>query len=240
MKKVLVVDDDVDFAEMLAENLESHGYTVVAAHSGEDAVTLFREDSFDFCFLDVQLPGIDGVETLRLLKGINPSVRAAIMTGYAIEESLQKAGEIGVVRALNKPLDLAEVIRIVETVPKNAHVLIVDDDASFAETIKELLMHNEYRTTVAGDGDEGLRLVREGHVDLVILDMRLPTISGLEVCEQLADHDPPIPIIVVTAYSDERTRALAYAESAVIRGVLSKPFEPEILLIKVNETTANL
>jgi CheY-like chemotaxis protein len=238
MKKVLVVDDDVDFAEMLAENLESHGCTVVTAHSGEDAVKVFGDDEFDFCFLDVQLPGIDGVETLKRLKAIKPSVRAVIMTGYAIEESLEQADEIGIVKAFQKPLDLSEVLRLVDTEQDIQHVLIVDDDLSYAETIKELLEQNEYRTTITFDGEEALQLIREIDIDLIILDMRLPTIDGLEVCSQLASQDQSIPVIVITGYPDERTRALASTESGIIADVLSKPIEPEMFLSRVQAVVA--
>ena len=92
---VLIVDDDRDLAESLADVLEARGYDVELAGSGEEAVERFRRRDFDIVFTDVKLPGMNGVESLFAFRRIRPDAKVVMMTGFSVEQLLTQAVENG-------------------------------------------------------------------------------------------------------------------------------------------------
>ena len=93
MTLVLIVDDDRDHAESLADVIEMRGHDVQLAYSGEEAIDYFRLTDFDFVLLDVKLPGINGVDTFLELKKIRPAAQVMMMTGYSVEQLVAQAIE---------------------------------------------------------------------------------------------------------------------------------------------------
>jgi two-component system response regulator HydG len=104
---ILIVDDDADICETLTQILESQGFEVASASSGEEAVTMTKDTSFQIAFIDVKLPKIDGLETLLRLKEINPDIIVIMMTGFRneVKEALDKAQEASAITCLYKPFD---------------------------------------------------------------------------------------------------------------------------------------
>ena len=78
--KVLLVDDEESFVEPLAERMEARGFSVAVAHNGQEALQIAGERSFDAIFLDLAMPGIDGIETLKRLKEKNPDLQVVLLT----------------------------------------------------------------------------------------------------------------------------------------------------------------
>lgn len=112
----------------------------------------------------------------------------------------------------------------------NKRVLIVDDDAKIVELVKLYLMRDGYGVTTALDGIEGLRLARETHPDLVVLDIMLPGMSGLEICRILR-AESAVPIILLTAKTTEQDRIIGLDEGA--DDYVTKPFSPKELAARV-------
>jgi two-component system, OmpR family, phosphate regulon response regulator PhoB len=111
-----------------------------------------------------------------------------------------------------------------------AQVLIVEDDLAMGRLIGTTLGNNQLDVAYAGDGEEALRRVRSTPPDLVVLDVNLPGVDGIEVCRQLKG-DPatrPIPIVMVTAREDDEAREGALTAGAA--AYLLKPFSPRVLL----------
>ena len=109
MTRVLIVDDDCDHAESLADVIEMRGHTAQLAFSGEEAIDHFRASDFDFVLLDVKLPGINGVDTFLELKQIRPTAQVMMMTGYSVEQLVTRAIEGGALGVLHKPFAATEV-----------------------------------------------------------------------------------------------------------------------------------
>ena len=114
-------------------------------------------------------------------------------------------------------------------------ILIVDDEKDFVELIKLRLQTKGYRVLVAYDGDSGLKLAKKGP-DLILLDIMMPTISGIELC-QLLKEDPKlknIPIIFITAKEskEDRLKGMSVGADAYI----IKPFEDEDLFNKIENS----
>ncbi|MFQ6672765.1 MAG: response regulator [Candidatus Tectimicrobiota bacterium] len=104
--KVLVVDDEPDFCEVLGDFLEAKGYSVLEAYDGDQALTLYKQEGPDVVLLDVRMPGKDGIETLRELRVFDPEARVIMVTAIQ-EEALhrQAAAEVdeGTLDYITKP-----------------------------------------------------------------------------------------------------------------------------------------
>ena len=116
-------------------------------------------------------------------------------------------------------------------------VLVVDDDAKTVELVKLYLNRDGYRVFTAGDGNEALRLARENHPDLIVLDLMLPGISGLEVCRILREESD-VPIIMLTALTTDEDRLKGLDLGA--DDYVPKPFSPRELAARVRAVLRRL
>jgi len=104
--KVLLVDDEVDFVETLAERLRTRGMDVEVATSGAQAIDKVDQRAFDAVVLDLAMPGIDGIETLKKLLKKNPDLQVMLLTGQATVKSAVEATNLGALDVLEKPTDI--------------------------------------------------------------------------------------------------------------------------------------
>ena len=107
---VLVVEEEPAIRSMLEMALGRSGFGVVLARTGEEAVAVFRRGAFDLVLLDVQMPGIDGIETGRAIRATDPGVRCFFMTGGAGRYTAADFAAVGAVRVFAKPFNVEEVI----------------------------------------------------------------------------------------------------------------------------------
>ncbi|HHX42416.1 MAG TPA: response regulator [Chloroflexi bacterium] len=105
--RVLVVDDDPGIRETMFDILSLEGYQVEVADSGERALELSEKGRYDVALLDIRMPGIDGVETLRALKRTDSAIRVIMITGFDEGDLAAKAMEAGAEAVFRKPLDVA-------------------------------------------------------------------------------------------------------------------------------------
>ena len=112
--RVLLVDDEVDFVEVLADRLEARGLRVVKAHSGKEALEAAQGVVFDAIVLDMAMPGMDGIETLEGLLEVNPVLQVILLTGKATLEQAATAIRIGALDLLEKPADLEALVALIE------------------------------------------------------------------------------------------------------------------------------
>ncbi|KJR99261.1 MAG: chemotaxis protein CheY [Desulfobulbaceae bacterium BRH_c16a] len=108
--KVLLVDDEADFLATLAERLETRGLKVNTAGSGEDAVAMVESEGFDLVILDLAMPGIDGLETLKRIKAQQPDVEIIMLTGQGSIRTGIEAMKLGAEDFLQKPVNISELM----------------------------------------------------------------------------------------------------------------------------------
>lgn len=133
---VLLIDDEEQFLEVLGDRLEARGLKVNTATSGENAITMIDDKNFDAIILDLAMPGIDGIETLKLLKEKNPDLEIIMLTGHATVEKGIAAMKLGAEDFLEKPVDLGVLLeRISEA--KNKRILILEEKSQ--EAIKKIM-----------------------------------------------------------------------------------------------------
>lgn len=233
--RILVVDDDLDHAESLAVILEMEGHEVIIAGSGEEALEKFSAGEFDLSFLDLKLPGMNGVEVLAEMRRRRPGSRAVLMTGYRVEQLIAQAIGEGALRVLRKPFEIEEVLTLVREIEPRGIVLVADDDPDFAASAEQLLSDAGYRVLVANTGSEAIERATSEPVDVLVLDLRLPVLDGLDVYLELKRRGRELPTILVTAYRTEEADAIDVLRSMSVTGCLFKPFEPTELLNAVNE-----
>ncbi len=228
--RIFVVDDDRDFAASLRFLLESEGHTVQVAHSGEEAVEVLGQETFDLTLLDVRMSGMNGVESFLEVRRQHPSARVMMMTAYSIEELLQQAIDAGALGVLRKPFSEADLLRTLEEVKPAGIVLVADDDVDFAYNLEVLLAERDYSVIRAKTGEEALERIANNRIDVLILDLRLPIMSGLEVYSQLRAKGQALPTVLVTAYAVEESERVAELRRMNIAGCFEKPFSPDELL----------
>ncbi|MDY0390031.1 MAG: response regulator [Desulfobulbus oligotrophicus] len=108
--KVLLVDDEKEFLETLSNRLELRGLKVSAVTSGEQAVIEAKEQEYDAIVVDLSMPGIDGLETLRRIKADNPGAEIIMLTGHGSIKSGVEAMKLGAADFLQKPVELSELL----------------------------------------------------------------------------------------------------------------------------------
>ena len=108
--RVLLVDDEAEFLETLAERLEIRNYDVTTSLSGEDALEKVRGYNFDVVVLDVLMPGIDGIEALREIKNIKPLTEVIMLTGHATVETAIEGMKLGAYDYLMKPTETQDLV----------------------------------------------------------------------------------------------------------------------------------
>ena len=108
--KVLLVDDEQEFLETLSSRLELRGLKVSAVTSGEQAITEAKQQDFDAIIVDLSMPGIDGLETLKRIKADNPNAEIIMLTGHASVQSGIEAMKLGAGDFLQKPVELSELM----------------------------------------------------------------------------------------------------------------------------------
>ena len=105
-EKVLLVDDEKDFLEIMSERMTAQGMVVKTANSADQALIVLKKESFDAIVMDFQMPGMDGIEALKAMKEIKPESQIILLTGYATVEKTVEAMKIGATDFLEKPADL--------------------------------------------------------------------------------------------------------------------------------------
>lgn len=122
--KVLLVDDEEAFLATLAKRLEVRGMQVTTLTRGEDAVATVERQPFDLVVLDLSMPGIDGLETLKRIKASQPEAEIIILTGEGSIRTSIEAMKLGAEDFLQKPVNIAELVeKISEAKDKRTHIL---------------------------------------------------------------------------------------------------------------------
>jgi CheY-like chemotaxis protein len=232
---LLIVEDDPHYAKVLLSLARDRGFKGLVAKNGTDALMLARKYLPTAVSLDVFLPDMLGWTVLNQLKR-DPNTRHIPVQILTVEEERQYGLERGAFSFMNKPLttdgleDAFDRIKAF-AVPRLRQLLVVEDDPAEQLSIGELIGHNDVEITAATTGSEALRKMREKSFDCVVLDLRLPDISGFDLLTEI-QQDPKLrdtPIVVFTGREltdSEEFELRKKAKSIVLKGVRS----PERLL----------
>jgi DNA-binding NtrC family response regulator len=230
---ILVVDDLRRIRLTLGAILEDKGYNVVLVENGYQAIEAVRKTHFDAIFMDIKMPGIDGVQTFREVKKIDPKAAVIMMTAYSVEDLVKKALEEGAYAVVYKPFDIDRIIAIIEELLKDVLILVVDEQFTDREALKAILEDKGYRVATAKDGAEAIEMVRSQHYDIIFLDVSLPDMNGAETFERVKKIDPKATVIMMSGYTEEELVSRAVSQGAY--ACIYKPFDMKKVIALVEE-----
>lgn len=236
--KILVVDDDTDAADSLAELFEMEGHEVSVAYDGESAIQAYQEGNFDIAFMDIMMPGKNGVESFFEIRKLRPDAKVYMMTGFSVEQLIQQAIDHGAMGIMSKPVDLNKVLAALEDVKPSGVVLVAEDDPDFGPVLQEMVTDAGFECKLVKNGQEALDKVRRGGVDVLILDLNLPIIDGVEVYSRLKKQQHEVPTIIITGHAKDHADTLQAMQDVTVSGVLHKPFDPDQLLTRLHAMKA--
>jgi len=228
--QLLVVDDERDTCANLADIFTDLGYDVDVAYDGLSALALVKRKTYDIAILDLKMPGMDGLELFKRIKEISSGTVAIVVTAYATSETAHRILDAGAWRLMPKPVDFAALLRQVNEALDQPLVLVVDDDHDLCETLWDLFRAEGLRVHVAHDVDEANERLRVHDFNVVLIDMRLPKGSGVDVLNSVHKQNPQARTIVITGYRDEAEQTVKQALDQGADAVCYKPFDvPELL-----------
>jgi HAMP domain-containing protein/CheY-like chemotaxis protein/signal transduction histidine kinase len=232
---LLVVEDDPHYCRILLDLARQRGFRILLARTGADALTLARKYRPSAVSLDVFLPDMLGWTVLNQLKR-NPETRHIQVQILTIEDERQYGLERGAFQFITKTVTTDALEAAFDrlkgfTASRVRRLLVVEDDPAEQLSVTELLGHSDVEITTVGTGAAALAALRAGGFDCVVLDLRLPDMSGFELLAQLQEDGElrRTPIVVFTGREltdHEETELRKVAKSIVLKGVRS----PERLL----------
>jgi CheY-like chemotaxis protein len=219
VKKVLVVDDEKIIRDFLAKFFAVEGIEATCVEGGFEAIKIAQTAHFDMIFLDVRMPKMDGVETLKALKKITGNnTRFIMMTGYSIDDLLKKLDTEKIEAFIKKPFEMDELQNILEDYSKQKYreefinILIIENEPAMSDLFLKLL--KGYNLTFVKNGKDALSQVALKDFDLVISDLLLNDMSGLEAYTKIKALKPDLDIILIMGDTKNK--------SHIIKGCLFK------------------
>jgi len=228
---ILIVDDNEEFCRNVKDIMELRDIHVETANDGFQALELVKQKGFDAVLMDIRMPVMDGVETFKKMKRIIPDVPVIMMTAYAVEDLIREALREGAFGCLSKPIDFKTLFAVIEdTKHKGGLLLIVDDDRELTGNMTDVLSKKGYRVAVAHDGNMAKEKARKNDFDVILIDMKLPPLNGLETYLQIRDIRPNAVAIIITGYMDEFGDLAEQAVEMNAYTCLQKPIDIDSLL----------
>ncbi|MBX6770498.1 MAG: response regulator [Chloroflexi bacterium] len=238
-RSVLVCDDDPIAVEVTREMLARHGYHVITAASGAEAIERARQDRPDVILLDLLMPSPNGWDTMKRLKELAETREIPVVILSRMDGRALPFGELGVAGWVSKPLEERDLVHEVEnaiaTTPRAARVLVVEDDEDTARLIIRTFQADGVAVFRAATGAEAVRLSHAVVPDLLVLDLGLPDGDGSAVVESLRRDGrlAHVPVVVYSARDvDEPEREhlrLGYTEFQTKGRVSPEQFERHVL-----------
>ena len=257
-RRVLIIDDNAQARSVLSGMLTNLSFIADEAPSGHEGIEMIQKaaqarEPYDIAFVDWQMPGLDGIETgkrILALPNLDTPPHLVMVTAYGREEVLKQAEESGFENVLIKPVTSsilfdtaigalgAELEAIEEIVAgpsfdidrmRGARVLLVEDNEINQEVAIGQLEDAEVFVDLAENGAEAVRMARENDYDVVLMDMQMPVMDGIEATRILRSDArfQTLPIIAMTANALVSDRELCL--QAGMNDHIAKPIDPDQL-----------
>lgn len=230
---ILIVEDSATQALKLQHVLESEGFRTVCAYSGEEALEQLNRMLPNLMIIDYHLPGIQGDELCRqvhmdlttrsipILMLTADETQATELHGLesGADDFVAKSEDVGILllrvhNLLRKSRQDSAVLDVARSLFRRARVLIIDDSHTYRETLAQELREDGCEVVQVTSGPEGLAQLRERDYDCVMVDMVMPDMDGIAVCQELSarrnDSEAPLVVLMLSAYENKEnvTRAL--------------------------------
>ena len=249
MAKILIVDDEPSFCELLKTVLKSHGHEAMTAYTGRDALDSFMQCRPHFTLLDLRMPEMDGLEVLKKIRAIDPKAAVMILTAWGTDEMEQRARQLGATDFLSKALSLETILGSLERglkppgqapaaekaapvgVPETDAIYLVEGKAELRNSFVRFLSQHGITAQPAKDGPEVLSMLDKEKPQLIVLDMDVSGMKGVDVLRKMREKNYKGGIIMMTAGQEDTLLKEAWNMGSV--DILGKPVEPERLMLAI-------
>ena len=237
MIKLLVVDDEPGICDILKRVFSPIGFTVLTATNGQSAISIVKKEKPKVVLLDVRMLGMSGLEVLKEIKKIDDSIKVIMVTIMDDEKTKAEAKKLGADDFVTKPFiseHLEEIVmrEIAEII--KPRILVVDDEADVVERLSNIILRR-FNCIVdkAHNGKVALEKLKEHAVDLVLLDIKMPGLSGIDVIKEAVKFTPQTKILAISAYDSEEVANEALKAGAF--DFLPKPLSKEAIELKLKQ-----
>jgi two-component system response regulator HydG len=227
--RILIVDDERRMAKTLVDILKVKGYKAEAAHSAPEALHMVQKGHFDCVLTDIRMPEMNGVELYQAAKESQPDLPVVLMTAYSSDTLVKVGQEKGAIAVLTKPLDINLLLSFFSSLRKQPSIVIVDDDPQFCKTLGDILRERYFKVAEVIYPHNLLKALGPDS-QVVLLDMKLNSISGLDLLKDIKKQSPELPVILVAGYREEMAPSIEAALKIGAYTCLYKPFQIDKLL----------
>ena len=255
MATILVIDDERMVCDLLRAVFSRYGHEVLTAFDGRNGLDLFEQHRPRFTLLDLRMPGMNGIEVLTRIRALDPRAAVIVLTGAGSADLENQARQMGVTDFLSKGLSLEALVGTVERVmqqpvkppaapsqstdsqkapshsQKAGSILVVDDEPPIRELLRKYFSSRDYQVRVAPDGQQALALVDQKSPDIIVLDVHMPGMNGIEVLKRLRAKNYAGGVIFLTSSQDERLLQEGLELGSV--DILGKPVDLERLELTI-------
>ncbi len=250
---ILVIDDERLICDLLRMMLERQGYDVHTASNGQEGIDAFRRLKPTFTFLDLRLPDMSGIEVLKQIRQANPDGAVMILTAAPSEILEKQARELGATDFLIKGLPMDVLIGAVRSAtgqpapsatpapvlkkePVGKSIVVIDDDTEIRYWLTQALTDRGHRVRTAANGQAGLDLVEAEPPDLVIMDLVMPGLTGVQVMRRLKARNYSGVTMMLTGSQEDQMLKEALDLGPI--DVVAKSADPERILLAIEARLA--
>ena len=201
--KILIIDDDINFLDLIDRRLSKEGYLVFTANNGKSGLIKANKLVPDIIILDIVMPDMDGWTVYKKLKR-TPLLAQIPVIIVTIGDYEKMAKDFGVVDFLAKPIKwktLNVILSKYKIIGKSKHILVIDDDSATRIILRKMLVKDGWRVDEAENGKVALDRIKKEKPELILLDLLMPVMDGFKFLKVIKGKDSltDIPIIVITS-----------------------------------------
>ncbi len=245
---VLVIEDDEAARKMLAKAVKKEGFEVLTAENGRVGLETFEKEAPQIIITDLKMPEVSGMEVLQKVKKISPHVEVVLITGFGETDTAIQALREGALDYIKKPIDLDQlslalgrakekVVKYKKAEPFPA-LLLAEDEESARASLSGFLKKDGWKVYEAADGEEAVKVFQQEKIDIVLLDIKMPKLSGLDSLIEMRRVSDDFEAIILTGYGDETSAIKAMQGGAM--NFLKKPIDLEQLLVTLEKAVEKL
>ena len=245
MKKILLVDDEVEMRNNVYEILSEDNYQIICAARGQQALQLLKSEKPDLVIMDLMVPGEIEFSLLKKIKETVPDISVALFSGSVTAEIEKEAYRLGAIEVLRKGRvtapDLRDCVRRIFTKQSTSatskpekntdKILIVDDEDSIRSLLSTFFTKRGFQTIAARTGEDAVRLLSVEKPSVILLDINMPGMDGIMTLKKIKEIDPNVGVVMATGVQDEEIVNEAMALGAY--HYVLKPFDLKYLELVV-------
>jgi len=237
-RRILVADNDSSSRETVAQFFSTRGFDVLRAQNGLEALLHVKHERPEAVILDIQMPRLGGLEALKRIRAFDRSIKVVIVSGSLDAETRQQALTGGAAGVFEKPVALGDLLSLLGTgapppaatvvasppapVPAptapaasgTCRILVVDDDEEIRSMLSDFLGGRGYAVQTVSGGAEALREITRAAPDVILLDIDMPDLSGVDALPSLRALAPHAAVIMVSGTTDVALSKLALSRGA--------------------------